>query len=146
MTRGGQGTGRWLVALSVGVPLVVAAIVVTVVFAGTDMWGRSPLHQAVDSYLDTVGGEGAAPMRGPESGCPQVEQDPAVALRGFSTPVFEHEIVSSTASGDSASVNVDLKPKTGGPIAVVLDLRRTGDRWEVCSAATGRLVIDADPF
>ncbi len=52
--------------------------------------------------------------------------------------------MSSTESGDSAAVNVDLTPTGGDRIAVLLELRRSGDRWDVCEASTGRMAID--PF
>ncbi|MFE7100558.1 hypothetical protein [Streptomyces erythrochromogenes] len=130
-------------ALAVGLPLLVAAIVMAVVFTGTGVVGRSPLHRAVDRYLETVGGGGAAPAAGPGSGCPGGAPDPADALRGLA-PRFGHHIVSSTESGDSAAVNVDLVPAGGDPVAVLLELRRTGDRWDVCAASAGRMAID--PF
>ncbi|MFJ9547265.1 hypothetical protein [Streptomyces erythrochromogenes] len=148
-----RGTGAGLVALAVGLPLLVAAIVMAVVFTGTGVVGRSPLHRAVDRYLEAVGGGGTAPAAGPGSGCPDGAPDPADALRGLA-PRFGHHIVSSTESGDSAAVNVDLVPAggeradgeraDGGPVAVLLELRRTGDRWDVCAASTGRMAID--PF
>ncbi|MFF3015690.1 hypothetical protein [Streptomyces sp. NPDC057939] len=146
MARNGRVAGRWFVVLTVGTPLVVAAIVMAVVFTGTGALGRGPLHRAVDSYLDVVGGEGAVPVRARDGNCPDGQGDPAVALRGIAAPAFGHRIVSSTETGDSASVNVDLTPKVGAPVAVVLDLRRTGDRWDVCAASTGRVHIDPDPF
>ncbi|MDX2389276.1 MULTISPECIES: hypothetical protein [unclassified Streptomyces] len=146
MARDGRGAGRWFVVLAVGIPPAVAAIVMAVVFTGTGALGRGPLHRAVDSYLDAVGGEGAVPVRGPDSDCPSGQEDPATALRGFAASAFGHHIVSSTETGDSASVNVDLAPEAGAPMAVVLDLRRTGDRWDVCAASTGRVQIDPDPF
>ncbi|MFE7187960.1 hypothetical protein [Streptomyces erythrochromogenes] len=79
---------------------------------------------------------------------PRRRPGPADALRGLA-PRFGHHIVSSTESGDSAAVNVDLVPAGGeraggGPVAVLLELRRTGDRWDVCAASTGRMAID--PF
>ncbi|MFD9078472.1 hypothetical protein ACFQ7B_43575 [Streptomyces erythrochromogenes] len=140
-------------ALAVGLPLLVAAIVMAVVFTGTGVVGRSPLHRAVDRYLDAVGGGGTAPATGPGSACPDGAPDPADALRRLA-PRFGHHIVSSTESGDSAAVNVDLapaggeragsEPAGGDPVAVLLELRRTGDRWDVCAASTGRMAID--PF
>ncbi|MEV7582542.1 hypothetical protein [Streptomyces erythrochromogenes] len=140
-------SGAGLVALAVGLPLVVAAIVMAVVFTGTGVVGRSPLHRAVDQYLEAVGGGGPAPAATPPaaagSGCPGGAPDPADALRGIA-PRFGHRIVSSTESGDSAAVNVDLVPAGGDPVAVLLELRRTGDRWDVCAASTGRMAID--PF
>ncbi|MCX5589365.1 hypothetical protein OHA91_34890 [Streptomyces erythrochromogenes] len=143
-----RGAGAGLVALAVGLPLLVAAIVMAVVFTGTGVVGRSPLHRAVDRYLEAVGGGGAAPAAGPGSGCPDGAPDPADALRGLA-PRFGHHIVSSTESGDSAAVNVDLvpaggDPAGGDPVAVLLELRRTGDRWDVCAASAGRMAVD--PF
>ncbi|MFE5489592.1 hypothetical protein ACIRS3_16465 [Streptomyces virginiae] len=138
-----RGAGAGLVALAVGLPLLVAVIVMAVVFTGTGVVGRSPLHRAVDQYLETVGGGGPAPAAGPGSGCPGGAPDPADALHGLA-PRFGHHIVSSTESGDSAAVNVDLTPTGGDRIAVLLELRRSGDRWDVCEASTGRTAID--PF
>ncbi|MEV6680111.1 hypothetical protein AB0N09_25090 [Streptomyces erythrochromogenes] len=138
-----RGAGAGLVALAVGLPLLVAAIVMAVVFTGTGVVGRSPLHRTVDRYLEAVGGGGTAPAAGPGSGCPDGAPDPADALRGLA-PRFGHRIVSSTESGGSAAVNADLVPAGGDPVAVLLELRRTGDRWDVCAASTGRMAID--PF
>ncbi|MFJ1569215.1 hypothetical protein ACIOG8_34220 [Streptomyces erythrochromogenes] len=138
-----RGAGAGLVALAVGLPLLVAAIVMAVVFTGTGVVGRSPLHRAVDRYLEALGGGGTARAAGPGSACPDGAPDPADALRGLA-PRFGHHIVSSTESGDSAAVNVDLVPVGGDPVAVLLELRRTGDRWDVCAASTGRMAID--PF
>ncbi|MCY0918964.1 MULTISPECIES: hypothetical protein [unclassified Streptomyces] len=130
-------------ALAAGLPLLVAGIVMAVVFTGTGVVGSNPLHRAVDEYLDAVGSGGPAPAAGPQSRCPHAAGDPAAVLHSLAT-TFEHHIVSSTASADDASVNVDLTPGDGDPIAVVLDLRRTGDRWDVCAASTGQVSID--PF
>ncbi|MFD6110988.1 hypothetical protein ACFWG0_12865 [Streptomyces yangpuensis] len=138
-----RGAGAALVAVAAGVPLLVVATVMAVVFTGTGVVGRSPLHRTVDQYLDAVGGGGPAPAAGPGSGCPGGAPDPADALHGLA-PRFGHHIVSSTESGDSAAVNVDLTPAGGDPVAVLLELRRTGDRWDVCTASTGRAAID--PF
>ncbi|MGW4509131.1 hypothetical protein ACWENO_31265 [Streptomyces sp. NPDC004436] len=138
-----RGVGVGLVALAVGLPLLVAAVVMAVVFTGTGAVGRSPLHRAVDGYLEAVGGGGPAPDAEPGGGCPGGAPDPADTLHGLA-PRFGHRIVSSTESGDGAVVNVDLTPAGGEPVAVVLELRRTGDRWDVCAASTGRLEID--PF
>ncbi|MEU4353769.1 hypothetical protein [Streptomyces virginiae] len=65
---------------------------------------------------------------------------PTDVLHGIA-PRFGHHIVSSTRSGDSAAVDVDLSPTGGHPVAVVLELRRSGDRWDVCTASTGRMAI-----
>ncbi|MGW1775109.1 hypothetical protein [Streptomyces sp. NPDC002104] len=132
-----------LLALVVGLPLLVAGLVVAVVFAATGVFAPSPLHRAVDEYLDAVGGGGPAPAAA--QGCPGAAADPAAVLHGIAA-TFGHDIVSSTESGGDASVNVDLTPPAGGPVAVVLELHRTGDDWQVCSASTGRVSIDADPF
>ncbi|MGI5447746.1 hypothetical protein ACQEVM_18690 [Streptomyces sp. CA-243310] len=132
-----------LVALAAGLPLLVAGIVMAVVFTGTGVVGSSPVHRAVDEYLDAVGNGDPAPAAGPEGLCPDGAGDPAAVLHSLAK-TFEHHIVSSTASGDEASVNVDLTPGDGDPVAVVLDLRRTGDRWNVCAASTGQVSID--PF
>ncbi|WP_392895219.1 hypothetical protein [Streptomyces sp. LN699] len=128
-------------ALAAGLPLLVAGIVMAVVFTGTGVVGSSPLHRAVDEYLDAVGSGGPAPAAGPQSRCPDGAGDPAAVLHSLAT-TFEHHIVSSTASADDASVNADLTSGDGDPIAVVLDLRRTGDRWDVCAASTGQVSID----
>ncbi|MET9573749.1 hypothetical protein ACFYNW_30080 [Streptomyces virginiae] len=44
------------VVLAVGLPLRGAVIVMAVVFTGTGVVGRSPLHRAVDQYPEAVGG------------------------------------------------------------------------------------------
>ncbi|MET9605941.1 hypothetical protein ABZZ17_12850 [Streptomyces sp. NPDC006512] len=130
-------------AFVVAVPLGVAAIVMAMVFTGTGVTGTSPLHEAVETYLDTVGRGAPAPATGPGSGCPDGDGDPAAVLHGLAE-TFEHRIVSSTETDGTAAVNIDLTPPHGDRIAVVLDLRRTGDRWDVCAASTGRVAID--PF
>ncbi|MER5777397.1 hypothetical protein ABT144_24530 [Streptomyces sp. NPDC002039] len=132
-----------LPALAAGLPVLVAGIVMAVVFTGTGVVGSSPLHRAVDEYLDAVGNGDRVPATAPEGRCPDGAGDPAAVLHSLAT-TFEHHIVSSTASADDASVNVDLPPGAGGRVAVVLDLRRTGDRWDVCAASTGQVSID--PF
>ncbi|MER6388548.1 hypothetical protein ABT236_08725 [Streptomyces sp. NPDC001523] len=132
-----------LLALTVGLPLLVAGIVMAVVFTGTGVVGSSPLHRAVDEYLDAVGNGQHVPATAPEGLCPDGAGDPAAVLHSLAK-TFEHHIVSSTASADDASVNVDLTPGDGEPVAVVLDLRRAGGRWEVCAASTGQVSID--PF
>ncbi|MFG2616898.1 hypothetical protein ACGFXC_04685 [Streptomyces sp. NPDC048507] len=130
-------------ALAVGLPLGLAGIVVGVVFAATDVWEPSPLHRAVDDYLDTVGLGGPAPAAGPGGACPAGQRDPAATLHGLAA-TFEHHIVSSTESGGQAQVNVELTPREGDRIEVVLELSRSGERWDVCAASTGHVWIDPD--
>ncbi|WP_438317639.1 hypothetical protein ACSHWO_32190 [Streptomyces sp. HUAS TT3] len=142
--RGERRSGAGLVVLAVALPLVPAAVVMAVVVTGTGASGQSALHRAAHDYLDAVGRGGPAPAAGPGTDCPGGQGDPAATLRGLA-PAFGHRIVSSTESGGTAEVNADLTPPDGGaPVAVVLELRRTGDRWDVCAASTGRVVID--PF
>ncbi|MFD7630540.1 hypothetical protein ACFV7Q_31740 [Streptomyces sp. NPDC059851] len=133
-----------LVLLAVALPLVVTVVVMAVVFAGTGSSGTGPLHRTVHDYLDAVGRGGAAPAAGTGNGCTGTGGDPTATLRGLVAAPFEHRIVSSTESGGTAEVNVDLTPPNGAPVAVVLELRRAADRWDVCAASTGRVVID--PF
>ncbi|MFF3210198.1 hypothetical protein ACFYYB_06010 [Streptomyces sp. NPDC002886] len=144
MVRGdGRRSRARLVALAVGLPLLATGLVLAVVFTVTGALAPSPLHRAVDEYLDVVGRGG--PVPGAAVGCPEGAADPAAVLHGLAG-TFGHDIVSSTESGGDASVNVDLTPPEGGPIAVVLELHRADDRWLVCAASTGRVAIDADPF
>lgn len=114
-----------------------------VVFTVTGALAPSPLRRAVDEYLDAVGRGGPAP--GAADGCPDGAADPAAVLHGLAG-TFGHDIVSSMESGGNASVNVGLTPPAGGRIAVVLELHRADDRWQVCAVSTGRVAIDADPF
>ncbi|MFJ3875949.1 hypothetical protein ACIPW5_00660 [Streptomyces sp. NPDC090077] len=141
--RGGRGVGGGVVALAVGVPLVVAGVVVAVVLPGSGGGAPGPLHRAVDAYLDAAGGGGPGPAAARGSACPAGGGDPAAALRGIA-PLFGHRIVSSTESGDGAAVNVDLLPRGGDRVAVVLELRRSGERWDVCAASPGH--VEIDPF
>lgn len=141
--RGGRGVGGRVVALAVGVPLAVAGIVVAAVLPGDGGAAAGPLHGAVDAYLDAAGGGGAGPAAARAGTCPAGGGDPLAALRRLA-PAFGHRIVSSTESGDRAAVNVDLLPRTGDRVAVVLELRRSGERWEVCAASPGH--VEVDPF
>ncbi|MFD9725584.1 hypothetical protein [Streptomyces sp. NPDC059072] len=145
MARRRRLPGGAVVALAVGVPMAAVGVVLAVVFSSTGHSLRDDeMHHTVDRYLDAVGGsDGQVPASGPDSACPAAQADPTRTLRGFA-PVFGHRIVSSVRTGDSASVNVDLRPRAGegAPVAVALELRRTGDRWDVCSASEGRVDID----
>ncbi|MER5811055.1 hypothetical protein ABT143_23165 [Streptomyces sp. NPDC002033] len=136
-----RGRGAGLVGLAVGLPLGLAGIVIGVVFAAGDVWEPSPLHRAVDDYLAMVGLGGPAPATGPGGSCPAGQPDPATTLHALA-PAFEHHIVSSIESGGQAQVNVDLTPREGDRIEVVLELSRSGERWDVCSASTGHVWID----
>ncbi|WP_284574065.1 hypothetical protein [Streptomyces sp. 2P-4] len=140
--RAGQGAGGWAVALAVGLPLAAAGTVVAVVLGGGGSAAPSPLHQAVDSYLEPVGRGARAPAPGPDTRCP-AGGDPEGSLRALAAE-FGHRIVSSTRSGDGAVVNVDLAPPAGDRIEAALELRRSGDRWDVCSASRGH--VEIDPF
>ncbi|MEF2529805.1 MULTISPECIES: hypothetical protein [Streptomyces] len=141
--RAGAGAGGWTVALAVGLPLAVAGTVVAAVLgAGGGSAVPSPLHRAVDAYLEPVGRGAPAPAPGADARCP-AGSDPRNSLRALAAE-FGHRIVSSTRSGDGAVVNVDLVPPAGEPIAVALELRRSGDRWEVCAASRGH--VEIDPF
>ncbi|WP_371675775.1 hypothetical protein [Streptomyces sp. NBC_01276] len=130
-------TGR--VVLVGGVLLILAATAVGVtaaVRAGDP--ARSPLHRAVDAYLDTVGAGGAAPP-----GACAGTADPAAELRRHGAR-FGHRIISSTEGGGEATVNIDLRPGDGPAVAHSLDLHRTGETWQVCSASPGH--VEIDPF
>ncbi|WP_328764288.1 MULTISPECIES: hypothetical protein [unclassified Streptomyces] len=130
-------TGR--AVLVAGVLLVLSAVGfgVTALVRASDP-GRSPLHRAVDAYLETVGTGGSAPA----ATCAGTS-DPAAELRRQGAR-FGHRIVSSTEGGGQATVNVDLTPGHGPAVAYSLDLSRTGTVWEVCSASPGHMEID--PF
>ncbi|AZM92675.1 hypothetical protein [Streptomyces sp. W1SF4] len=137
-----RGVRGWVVASAVGVPLAVAGIVVAAVLPSGGGTAAGPLHAAVDAYLDAAGGDGPGPAAGRPGACPAGGEDPVAALRRLA-PAFGHRIVSSTQSGDRAAVNVDLLPRTGDRVAVVLELLRSGERWGVCAASTGHVEIDA---
>ncbi|GLX23575.1 MULTISPECIES: hypothetical protein [Streptomyces] len=141
--RGGRGAGGRVVALAVGVPLAVAGIVVAAVLPSGGGAAAGPLHRAVDAYLDAAGGGGPGPAAARGGTCPAGGEDPVAVLRRLA-PAFGHRIVSSTESGDRAAVNVDLLPRTGDRVAVALELRRSGERWDVCAASTGH--VEIDPF
>ncbi|CAL9626076.1 hypothetical protein SUDANB120_05979 [Streptomyces sp. enrichment culture] len=140
--RAGPRAGGWTVGLAVGLPLAVAGTVVAVVLGSGSSAAPSPLHRAVDAYLGPVGRGAPAPALGPDARCP-AGSDPEASLRALAAE-FGHRIVSSTRSGDSAVVNADLAPPAGDRIAVTLELRRSGDRWDVCSASRGH--VEIDPF
>ncbi|KPI33499.1 hypothetical protein OV450_6520 [Actinobacteria bacterium OV450] len=134
-------TGRAVVVAGALLMLSAVAFGVTELVRAGDP-GRSPLHRAVDAYLETVGTGGSAPA----AACAGTT-DPAALLRRPGAR-FGHRIVSSIEGGGQATVNVDLThgpgPGRGPAVAYSLDLVRTGGVWQVCSASPGH--VEIDPF
>ncbi|MER7764530.1 hypothetical protein [Streptomyces sp. NPDC097619] len=142
MAGAGGRRGPGLVALAVGVPVVAAGTVIVLAFAGAGPPEPGPLHRDAAAYLEAVGGGGAA-IPAARPACPADGPDPAAELRRLAG-AFGHRIVSSGESGDTAHLDADLLPPGGAEVAVVLDLRRSEGRWQVCAVTTGRTAID--PF
>lgn len=140
---------RKVLWITVGLSVLTPAAITVGIFVVADRYGdavarSSPLHRAAATYLDAA--EEGAPLDGLYGRCAAQAQRSAARELLDDAEGLRYEIVSSTATDGTATVNIDFSASGSTPSPYSLDIRREGGKWKVCAFGTGHIHIDIDPL
>ncbi|WP_345679808.1 hypothetical protein [Yinghuangia aomiensis] len=134
--------GRFVAMLAAAGAVAVAGAVASVVVAtSTGGGGNRELEKTTKEFLAaTAAGAAADGYYGVCDGTP----DTGAPRRLVETegPGFTFDLTSSTATGDTAYVNLTVVGRDRSPTPYAVDLRREGGIWRVCRVETGSIQID----
>jgi hypothetical protein len=105
---------------------------------------NSPLHRAAATYLDAA--EEGRPLIGLYGRCATQAQRSGARELLDDTEGRQYEIVGSTATDGTATVNVEFSASSSAPSPYSLDMRREGGKWKVCALGTGHVQIGVAPL